>query len=61
MFGNLMSIPQVSGVYPDLGVNQESLKGLGIPYGVRMPRGPRKTWRPCDGGGGERGEAAITA
>ena len=42
MFGNLISIPQVSGVYPDLGVNQESLKRLGIPYGVRIPQGPEE-------------------
>lgn len=40
MFGNVISIPQVSGVYPGLGVNQESLKR--IVYGVRVPQGPEE-------------------
>lgn len=41
MFGNLISIPQVSGVSPDLGVNQESVKRIVYPIWCQNASGTR--------------------
>lgn len=37
-------------------MNQESLKGLPIPYGVRMPGGPEEELKAMSWGWGELGE-----